>query len=51
MPGGIVEIDRTIGDIAIPIPTLRIGHTWDNGIWLEEEVDIRRTRPLVREKK
>ena len=44
MSSRITKIDRSIRDIAIPIPALRIGQVWNDAIRLEEAVDIRRTQ-------
>ena len=41
MPGRIIKIDRTIRDIGVPIPPLRIGQVGNESIRLKKAVDIR----------
>ena len=51
MPCWIIKIDRRIQHIAVAIERLRVGGTWNQRIWLDEAVNIRRTHQLTRKKK
>ena len=50
MPGRVIEIDRTIRDIAKPIPPLRIGQVGNERVRLQKVVNIRRRRTFSRYK-
>jgi hypothetical protein len=46
MPCRIVKSNRVVTNVAVSIPTLRVGWVWNDGIRLDKAVNIRRIPPL-----